>query len=593
MLLEELKEIISIDNWSKGLHLINGKKNPDHPKLVAQRMLCELTPFLPEKSVVRQRAWHVLNELYEPVKCPTCNGPIFRWNDNSKSYYEHCSTRCSTLDHKVKEKLKATTMERYGVENIMQSDEGKERFTNTMLQRYGVKYILQVPEFLEKSKATSLSHYGVNNPLLHPDIQQQIKNTNLEKYGYEYPMQNSEIQDKIKESNLLKYGVEHVYQSKEFRDKAKKSLMGKYGVDHPSKSEIVRNRIKQTNMERYGVEHVFQLHYTEFTKKSLEDREWLIDQHHNKKRSMREISNILNVDGTVIADRFKKYDIELKFYHGDSIAEKEIMEFVKEYIDSDAHKNRKLIHPKELDIFIPSKNLAIEFNGLYFHSEKFNENNYHYNKFKSCLKKGIRLIQIFEDEWESNKELIKQKILYLCGKTNVNKVYARKTKIIEVNRRQKQTFFNQYHIQGDGPSSIQYGLEYNNELVACIAFIKNTDGSYNLNRYATSCNVVGGFTKLLTHFEKTYNFPKIITFADLRWSDGNLYYNSGFIMDKLLKPDYYWIKNQTRYHKFGFRHVGMKMKLENYDPNLSETKNMHNHGYLRIYDAGKLRFIKN
>ena len=209
-----------------------------------------------------------------------------------------------------------------------------------------------------------------------------------------------------------------------------------------------------------------------------------------------------------------------------------------------------------------------------------------------CQKKGIRLIQIFEHEWLEKEKLIKEKILNIVGQSTSPTVYARKCNIIEVSKKEKRNFFEANHIQGDGPSSINYGLEHDGELVAVIGFIKQKD-HFVLNRFATSCNVPGGFTRLLKHFEREHNTPKIITFADLRWSEGDLYKNTGSALDKELSPDYYWCKNKKVYHKFNFRHTSGLKKLENYDPNLSEVENMHNHGFYRIYDAGKLRFTKN
>ena len=202
------------------------------------------------------------------------------------------------------------------------------------------------------------------------------------------------------------------------------------------------------------------------------------------------------------------------------------------------------------------------------------------------------MVSIFENEWKENSELIKNKLRNILNTSHSEKIYARKCSIKSVDTKEKRQFFNTNHIQGDGPSSINYGLYHDNQLVACIGFIKQKD-HFVLNRYATSCNVVGGFTKLLTHFEREYNKPKIVTFADLRWSEGDLYKKTGFIMDKELKEDYYWVKGSKVWHKFNFRHSLMKTKLENYDPNLSESENMYKHGFNKIYDCGKLRFIKN
>ena len=96
-----------------------------------------------------------------------------------------------------------------------------------------------------------------------------------------------------------------------------------------------------------------------------------------------------------------------------SLDENEIYHFIKdELCITDAlQRVRNIIHPYELDIYIPSKKIAIEYNGLIWHSEKFKGKvfNYHLNKTENCEKIGIRLIHIFEDEWNEKKEIIKSK----------------------------------------------------------------------------------------------------------------------------------------------------------------------------------------
>ena len=72
---------------------------------------------------------------------------------------------------------------------------------------------------------------------------------------------------------------------------------------------------------------------------------------------------------------------------------------------------RGLIYPQEVDIYIPSKQVAIEFNGLYWHSEKAGKGkDYHYNKWLSCKNKGVRLITVWEDDWRYRRDAVTQYI---------------------------------------------------------------------------------------------------------------------------------------------------------------------------------------
>lgn len=125
-----------------------------------------------------------------------------------------------------------------------------------------------------------------------------------------------------------------------------------------------------------------------------------------------------------------------------------------------------------------------------------------------------------------------------------------------------------------------------------MTWIKQSNAQYTLNRYATSCRVPGGFSKLLTHFKKTYTWKTLVSFADLRWSDGNLYYQTGWHHDSTLRPDYYYSPDgHQRFHKFNYRRQNLSKLLTHFDPHLSETENCKNNGILRIWDCGKLRFI--
>lgn len=280
--------------------------------------------------------------------------------------------------------------------------------------------------------------------------------------------------------------------------------------------------------------------------------------------------------------------------------EKDLADFVENelgFFIERGYRKVKGLSPKEVDIFIPKKNLAIEFNGLYWHSEAAGKDkNYHYNKYLKCQQAGVRLLTIWEDEWEYKKEIVKSHIKHVLGLNNDERIYARKTIIRLIDKGDAQLFLNDNHIQGFVGASVHIGLfdKKNNNLVAVGSFLK-TGGNYHLVRFATSCSVVGGFSKLINYFEKSYNYEKLITFADLSFSDGGLYENNGFIFCKLIKPDYSYIMSNkiTRFHKFGFR----KEKFKNnssfiFEEGLTEKELANLNGLERIWDLGKLRFVK-
>lgn len=284
---------------------------------------------------------------------------------------------------------------------------------------------------------------------------------------------------------------------------------------------------------------------------------------------------------------------------GTSKKEKELADFVEHELGFSIERNyRKIdgLSPKEVDIFIPSRNIAIEFNGLYWHSELYLDKNYHYDKWEKCADTGVRLLTVWEDEWENKQDIVKSHIRHVLGLNNDEKIYARNTVVKPVNKGMAQLFLNDCHIQGFVGASVHIGLfdKNDDELVAVGSFLKSGD-NYNLVRFATSCSVVGGFSKLINYFEKNYEYEMLVTFADLGFSDGALYEKNGFVLDKVMAPDYsYIMRNMVqRFHKFGFRKERFKKDpLLLFDESLSERQLAELNGLERIYDCGKLRYVK-
>lgn len=280
-----------------------------------------------------------------------------------------------------------------------------------------------------------------------------------------------------------------------------------------------------------------------------------------------------------------------------SCKEDEVAEYLFSILPEDTtivRNDKTLLNPLELDIYIPDKNIAIEFNGLYWHTEnQGKDRNYHKDKHDACRKKNIQLITIWEDEWDFKNDIVKSMISHKLGVDDSDKVYARKTQIVEVDKHTARKFLDNNHIQGFSSGSVYYGLMYNNTLVAVSSWRKLRNTLY-LDRYATSCNVLGGMGKLLKQakrYAKENNLEEIITFADKNVSDGSLYELLGFHNDGELKPDYKYITNGERKHKFGYRLKRFKNDPELiYEEGLTEKQLADLNGLNRIWDCGKIRY---
>lgn len=308
-------------------------------------------------------------------------------------------------------------------------------------------------------------------------------------------------------------------------------------------------------------------------------------------------------------NRLKQDCPKCKNIYTRSRGEKELTEYIKSIYDGEIILNsREIIYPHEIDIFIPDKKIGIEFCGLYWHNEKFKGKDYHLNKLKKANKKGIHLIQVFEDEWLHKEKIVKAKIKHILGLNNNPKIYARKCEIKEISSKDKNNFLEENHIQGKDKSSIKLGLFYNHKLISVMTFSKlrritgekiNNDEYYELVRFASDIDylVIGAFSKLLKYFIKNYQPKMIKTYADLRWSDtnDNVYNKNGFIKIRNSEPNYWYVhKNDvtlTRLHRFNFRKSILKNKLEFFDPELTEVENMYKNNYYRIFDCGNAVYV--
>ena len=286
---------------------------------------------------------------------------------------------------------------------------------------------------------------------------------------------------------------------------------------------------------------------------------------------------------------------------GTSILEKSIVSFINEIYDGKIIENdRSILSPLELDIVIPEKKIAIEFNGIYWHSEQMkNDQKYHLNKTLKCEEVGYKLIHIWEYDWINpvKQNILKEKIKALLG-VEQTKIYARKCEIKEIDSKIKNEFLNKHHIQGEDKSKVKVGLFHENELVAVMTFGKprfNKNYEYELIRYATKSGyqVLGGAGKLLSYFERNYNPKNIITYADRSYSQGNMYKQIGFKYYSQTTPNYNWVKGSFIISRYQSQKHRLKLILgEKFNKNSSESENMLNNGYFKIYDCGNLIFFK-
>lgn len=252
---------------------------------------------------------------------------------------------------------------------------------------------------------------------------------------------------------------------------------------------------------------------------------------------------------------------------------------------------------KSCDFFIPDHKVVIEYNGLYWHSEAANKGKYyHYNRYKELEELGIQLVNVWEDNWVQNRDMVERMLKRKLGVSKERRVNARECKIYletseDINL--VKDFLNINHIQGFKSGSLYISLrDVNMEIVALMVLQNNGDGVYNIVRYATSCIVRGGFTKILSVLKDELGVKIIQTFSDNGVSTGSLYKNSGFTLVKELPPDYCYVYKDTRVHKFNLRKSSFKKGNFIYKEGLSESELASLNNIPRLWDAGKKKWEK-
>lgn len=281
-----------------------------------------------------------------------------------------------------------------------------------------------------------------------------------------------------------------------------------------------------------------------------------------------------------------------------SLAETEIMEFLNNnnvYFESG---DRYLLRPKEVDILLPEKRIAIEYCGLYWHSETSGKDkNYHLDKLERCEKEDYRLITIFEDEFNYNKGMVFSRLKNIIGiDDHIEKIYGRHLQIKEIDTLTASRFFKENHMQGYTGSKIKLGAFHKNILVSAMTFstpsiakgyIDKKENVWELSRFCSSKDyrVIGGASKLLSYFKRTYDWYILFSYADRRWSIGNLYEKLGFSFDKYTSPNYWYIKQDKRIHRFTLR------KKQEEPKDITEWELRKAQGWNRIWDCGNLKYV--
>lgn len=545
--------------------------------------------------------------------CASCGKKLARWDVKLRDWIG-CSAICQR---------KLTSLRRYGHENVASVVEVKAKAAQTNLERYGTVTSLLNPDVQAKAAKTNLERYGTIHPMQSKEILERQRASVRASTGVDNPMSSQACRDRMRQTFLQHYGVENPMLNAGVRARQQATLQANYGVSNPSHSKVILKRIhggiqastgfryalqspqiqqkfRDTCKARYGVDYPIQsneiklrLYWSKrkpINPKALElisSRDFWLQ---NQSKMLIEISEELNIP---ISTTYYFYH----YVHGFncpvskvSQAEYDLRRFLAQYYEVQPNVPMAQLGDLQsrlsLDCYIPELKLAFEYNGVYWHSEEYRGSKYHLQKTLACEQLGIRLVHIWEDDWLNHHSLMLRKLLNLIGKAD-RRVYARQCQIVIPTKAQKAEFYGANHVKGSGGGSVDYALMRESEIVAMISF-RHTSQGWDLNRYATSCNVPGGFSRLLKHFQRNHEWTRIYTFADRSWSQGNVYLRTGFQLVEEQPPTWYGVEDGLRINRLQYIHE----KLQQRFPDLHGTQFeiMDQAGIRRIWDCGQLKF---
>ena len=396
--------------------------------------------------------------------------------------------------------------------------------------------------------------------------------------------------EKTRQTNLDRYGVENVRQAEGIGEKIRETVLDRYGVENVMHLPEVRSRLQQTNVDRCGYVYPKQKHISKDSLVILQDKNKIQDIF--KGRSLNAVSDYLGITRTTFGRYWNKHD--LPSLGNISSYELEINHFLKSLNVDFETNNKSILGGLQLDFFIPDRKLAIEFNGLFHHSTAMKKDKkYHRNKFLGCKAAGIRLLMINQDEWDERNEVVKSRIKNIL-KMSERGLGARKLRIDRLGVGEANMFFNRYHIHGNTGSIIYSAGAWDGDaLVGAMAFNKQRiTQDIELIRYATDEKSYAGlFSRLFKYSINHEKYTKVISFADLRYSLGEVYEQNGFNLYSEIAEDYRYLWKSKTWHKSNFtkRKISKRFGLDM--STLSEKEAMKMLKIPRIYDCGKLKYV--
>lgn len=507
---------------------------------VEKEYLINNTKFLSSDTCLLARFYCLLWKKVEgDFVCPTCGTEMLspKWNGKKYGFPTYCSRHCMTIGTR---------------------EAATEAFKRTYKEN----------KIYDKVKGTLEDRYGSLGDF-YSQRREKTSSIRREKYNGDYM------------SPIQKESFSHVDWDAA-RSKGTATKLSRYG--HTGPVNVDWGQVRTSRLIRYA---------NMVPQELLFDKEKIQSAYAN---GLDSVSEYLGCSRSVARSVLKYHNIR-HTQSGKSEIERDIAYWLGSLGIEVKLNDRKVLGGKEIDILIPKHNIGIEYDSLYYHSSDIDSNeakNYHLWKTNESARNGVALLHIFEPEWSDKNDIWKSMIMNRLGLTK-RKVPARKCAIEPVGRDEKKLFLDTNHLNGDVPSSHNFGLYYDGELVMIMTFGKSRfmKGHTELLRMATSLNtiVVGGASKIF-NYAKTIINTDIISYCDLRYSTGSIYQSIGMEYVSTSKPSYiYYHPSFGTKSRYECQKHKLRGFLENYDDSLTEKENMFANGWRIMYDCGTNKYI--
>lgn len=402
------------------------------------------------------------------------------------------------------------------------------------------------------------------------------------------------LHEKRKITLLETYGVDHYSKTPLFNKQFSQTCLDRYGTPHYNKNRQFVQKIQQTKLKKYGRVNNNMVHISDASMAKLGDREWLSTQHEILHRTLSDIKNQLgDVSLQAVRTAFDRQQIPTSRFFT-SMGERDIAEVVRNAGILSIKRCRKFTDVGELDLYIPTKGIAFEYNGLYWHSDERKDKYHLAIKQQMCATHGVRLVHISEHEWLNMPTIVANQVLSILGTTE--KVEASECSIVDISTVIRDDFLTSNCLYGTCRGSINLGIYHRGRLIGAAAIGRSRTSSttqHELIRYSTIDGIIitDGVKLIVKYLCNNYQITTLHTVGDNRWENGEQFLQAGFTKSHTLPLKSWYFKTTGKNIKMLSGTICQKHRLpqllgNKFNPESTEYQNMTAAGFKRVWDCG-------